>query len=137
MNEWILKKSDKEKSQAKDGLTLGRWIQSQLDSGRIKRLEIVAAKEIPVKRDAQKLPAYDADSRARIERRRAWLRDTKLFMWDWVGGGYNSCRAVDAANALQKAQKMGKGRDGRITLVPRNIRETTGSELEAISFLSR
>ena len=72
-----------------------------------------------------------ADGRARRERHKAWLRDTKLFMWDWVGGGYNSCRAKDADEALQKAREMGKGSEDRIELVPCNIRETTGQGLSA------
>jgi len=110
-----------------------RWIQSGLASGLIKRapVETVASKDVPVKRAVRKAPAYDADARARRKRREAWLRDTKLFMWDWAGGGYNSCRAKDADEALQKAREMGERGEGQISLVPCNVRETTVRELRS------
>lgn len=31
----------------------------------------------------------------------------KLYKWNWVGGGYNQCHAVNKAQALKKAQAIG------------------------------
>ena len=37
---------------------------------------------------------------------------TKLFLWNWTGGGYNSCRARTREEAIEKAKAM-------CSLVPR------------------
>lgn len=31
---------------------------------------------------------------------------TKLFLWNWCGGGYNSCRAHTREEAIKRAQTM-------------------------------
>ena len=54
------------------------------------------------------------------------MKDTKLYLWNWVGGGYNSCRARNRDEAIKKAQTM-------CSLVPAlgTLRECTSEELRA------
>ena len=33
-----------------------------------------------------------------------------LYKWNWVGGGYNQCRADSDRQALMRAREIGKGR---------------------------
>jgi hypothetical protein len=51
---------------------------------------------------------------------------TKLFLWNWTGGGYNHCRARTRKEAIEKAKAM-------CSLVPRldTLRECTRDELAA------
>jgi hypothetical protein len=49
---------------------------------------------------------------------------TMLYIWDWQGGGYNSCRADSIEEATAKAVAMGKPTPGgmTVTLIPVNVR---------------
>jgi hypothetical protein len=52
---------------------------------------------------------------------------TKLFLWNWRGGGYNSCRAKDRDEAIEKAQVMASMLKPRLD----TLRECTSAELAA------
>jgi len=53
-------------------------------------------------------------------------KEFRLFLWNWIGGGYNSCRAEDREAAIKKAVKM-------CSLNPNlnTLRECTQAELNA------
>ena len=40
-----------------------------------------------------------------------------LYKWNWVGGGYNQCRADSLRQALMCAREIGKGSGGSKKLV--------------------
>jgi len=52
---------------------------------------------------------------------------TKLYLWNWVGGGYNSCRARDRSHALKLGNAMAKN----LTVSEPTLRECTVDELNA------
>lgn len=57
---------------------------------------------------------------------------TKLFLWNWQGGGYNSCRAKNRAEALKVGNDMTRNGGGVHLLVNENtLRECTSAELDA------
>lgn len=51
----------------------------------------------------------------------------KLYLWNWVGGGYNSCRAQDRSEALKKGNTM----TSNLTVDESTLRECTVDELNA------
>jgi hypothetical protein len=54
-------------------------------------------------------------------------QDTKLYLWNWVGGGYNSCRARNRAEALEKAAEI----TAKLKVDESTLRECTRDELDA------
>jgi hypothetical protein len=52
---------------------------------------------------------------------------TFLWKWNWVGGGYNQCRAATREEALEKGNAMCDGSDGRLKLV---VAERTLTKVE-------
>ena len=52
---------------------------------------------------------------------------TKLFLWNWAGGGYNSCRARDRDEAVEVAQNFCVGLEPAL----HTLRECTQAELTA------
>ncbi len=57
----------------------------------------------------------------------------KLWVWDWVCGGYNSCYAETAEEAQRYAEDLGN--EGGVALVPANLRQTTDAELAKLDRL--
>lgn len=57
----------------------------------------------------------------------------KLWIWSWVGGGWNSGFATTKAEATKLAKWMGQGDSVRRTLVPQNVRIARPGELDALS----
>lgn len=51
----------------------------------------------------------------------------KLFLWNWVGGGYNSCRAKDCNEALKKGNAM----TTILTVDAGTLREATFDDVQA------
>jgi hypothetical protein len=58
-------------------------------------------------------------------RQRTSTESTKLFLWNWQGGGYNCCRAKDRDEAIKKANEF------CAELVPNEstLRECTSAEV--------
>ena len=55
------------------------------------------------------------------------MSQTKLYVWNWVGGGYNSCRAADRADAVAKAREI----TANLEVDESTLRECTVAELDA------
>ena len=55
------------------------------------------------------------------------MKNTKLFLWNWVGGGYNSCRAENRSDALKKGNAMTK----ILTIDVNTLREATFDDVQA------
>lgn len=57
-------------------------------------------------------------------------KNTQHYVWEWVGGGYNSCHAETLEIAKEMARIMGlPSREGGTTLVPVNVRRDPGMKL--------
>jgi len=58
--------------------------------------------------------------------------ETKLYLWNWIGGGYNSCRAASREEALEKGNAMtAKGPGIHLKVDESTLRECTVDELRA------
>lgn len=57
----------------------------------------------------------------------------KLWIWSWVGGGWNSGFASSKAEATKLAKEMGIGEGTRQTLVPTNVHVAAPGELNKLS----
>jgi len=55
------------------------------------------------------------------------MKNNKLFLWNWVGGGYNSCRAKDRSEAL----KIGNAMTKVLTINESTLREATFDDVQA------
>ncbi len=55
----------------------------------------------------------------------------KLWIWNWKGGGYNSCKAHSREEALKKGKEMASWRLG-MEVDESTLRETTEEELEEL-----
>ena len=59
----------------------------------------------------------------------------RLYTWNWINGGYNSCTARSRTEAIRKAREMGQPRGGMtVTLVPalETLRQVTATEMVEI-----
>jgi len=54
----------------------------------------------------------------------------KLWLWEWVGGGYGYCEAVDRDAALAEAKKRAAWR-ADLKVDEATLRETDKAEVEA------
>ena len=61
------------------------------------------------------------------EVRAVQLPRRRLWIWNWIGGGYNSCKARDRAEALEKAGEI----SATLKVNPSTLRECTQDELDA------
>lgn len=52
-----------------------------------------------------------------------------LYLWNWVGGGYNSCRAASREEALEKAREIAG--DTVLKVDESTLRECTMNEIRA------
>lgn len=52
-----------------------------------------------------------------------------MYLWNWVGGGYNNCRADSREEALEKAHAMAEGTT--LKVAEPTLRECTMAELNA------
>jgi hypothetical protein len=55
----------------------------------------------------------------------------KLFLWNWVGGGYNSCQAENRAEALKVGNDMTRnGRGVHLIVNESTLREATFDDVD-------
>ena len=58
--------------------------------------------------------------------------EPRLYLWNWVGGGYNSCRALSREEALEKGNDMTRNGGGvHLKVNEATLRECTTGELAA------
>lgn len=59
--------------------------------------------------------------------------EAKLYVWNWVGGGYNSAMAMSLEEARAIATKMGEPSGARtVILTPVGIRLAKEGEIQAL-----
>ncbi len=63
------------------------------------------------------------------------METNKIWTWNWVGGGYNSCLAKSRDEAVKLAIELGTPKwEGRVVLVPdlKTFKAVTPAEMNEI-----
>ena len=58
------------------------------------------------------------------------MTEHKTYIWDWNGGGYNTCNAASLSEAISIAKKIGEPNDVKtVHLHPINVRLASTGEV--------